>query len=99
MDTSSWFKDDSVITEGSLYLVTEMDPLFLFIPLLQKQKKETNGGSGHFYTIENLLNYDKEFAYHKLKDCISLVETLPLICDTQRYGFIFEGVLFFLCLH
>lgn len=34
----SWFVDDSVVSDGSLLLTTQVDPLFIVIPYLRKVK-------------------------------------------------------------
>ena len=37
---SSWFCGDAVIGDGSLYLATPVDPLFLALPILEASRQQ-----------------------------------------------------------
>ncbi|CAL8149170.1 unnamed protein product, partial [Orchesella dallaii] len=38
-DTRSWFVDNTVISDGNMYLCTPVDPLFFVIPVMEKSSK------------------------------------------------------------
>lgn len=39
---SSWFVDDTVDDDGSLYIATPIDPLFILLQLLEKHRKQVS---------------------------------------------------------
>ncbi len=39
-DPSSWFVDNTVQQDGSIYFTTPVDPLFIFLPLLEDSRKQ-----------------------------------------------------------
>jgi ribonuclease H2 subunit B len=76
---SSWFKDQSVIEEGSLYVATPIDPLFIMIWLLEKCRKKKEGQEGYFCSWDQMLEESSEFpAFRHLVFCLP---HLHLICD------------------
>jgi len=72
----SWFKDNSVIPDGSIFLATIIDPLFIVLPLLEKSRKKTNEHEGLYNSIEDILS--QETAYPALA---KLQFKFELICD------------------
>jgi len=76
---SSWFIDQSVKEDGSLYVTTPIDPLFLLIPRLNKLREK-----GSFVPVEAVF-IDSEYpGYRHLKDCKNL--HFESICDIEKVG-------------
>ncbi|XP_032776841.2 ribonuclease H2 subunit B isoform X1 [Daphnia magna] len=73
----SWFIDNSVQSDGSLFLTTSIDPLFLILPYLYKAK----------YTspIDQLLVDDEYPDTKKLTTC-SKMQDLEKIADCKQSG-------------
>lgn len=71
----SWFVEDSVQKDGSLYLITPIDPLFLILPYLTKFSQK-------FRTLEQLLVDESHPSVSALTGCLSSDELLN-ICDAK----------------
>nr|SVE74961.1 EOG090X017X [Daphnia dolichocephala] len=73
----SWFLDNSVQSNGSFFLTTSIDPLFLILPYLYKAK--------HTSPIDQLL-VDEEYAEtRKLTSC-STRQELEKVADCKQAG-------------
>ncbi|XP_046653132.1 ribonuclease H2 subunit B-like [Daphnia pulicaria] len=73
----SWFIDNSVQSDGSFFLTTTIDPLFVIIPYLQKAK--------HTSPIDQLLVDEEYTDTGKLSLC-SKKEDLEKIADCKQSG-------------
>ncbi|KAK8807407.1 hypothetical protein WA158_004166 [Blastocystis sp. Blastoise] len=75
---NSWFLNETIVKDGSIYLASIIHPLFLAIPYLMKNLK--------FVQLDQLL-IDKDGNEIKLlsKNC-QLIKTLPAICDVKDLG-------------
>ncbi|KAK9858466.1 hypothetical protein WJX84_004902 [Apatococcus fuscideae] len=81
----SWFIGDQVLSDGSLYLLTCMDPLFLVIPILETSRQKTESESGMFCSFEQVLDSSEEAqSLHCLADLI--LPRLRCICDVRQLG-------------
>lgn len=64
----SWFLGDTVESDGSLYIVTPMDPLFFALSLMQKSNKyrplEDFAEGNEFPTLSNVLKGCEECVQH-----------------------------------
>ncbi|CAD5118723.1 DgyrCDS7405 [Dimorphilus gyrociliatus] len=75
----SWFIDDEVQSDGSLYLITPIDLRFIILPYLLKK-------SSQYMQIEEILS-DEE--YDNLQVFMSppnVIESLRTICDVKDIG-------------
>lgn len=71
----SWFIDNHVLQDGSLYVVTRFDPLFMVLPFLKNS-------SSKFMTLDHILQ-DSEFQLiGKISKCITQ-DDLKLLCDVK----------------
>jgi len=54
---SSWLdlKREEIQEDGSLYMCTRIDPLFLALPLLERGRKKTSDHDGYFLQLDQLL--------------------------------------------
>ena len=72
----SFFCDNFVIENGSLYILTKFDILFLLISILETNRKLTENQLGMFCTIEQILSN-----YQELK---KISFDLESICDSKE---------------
>ncbi|XP_024539062.1 ribonuclease H2 subunit B isoform X2 [Selaginella moellendorffii] len=80
---SSWFIGDSVCEDGSLYLGSVVDPLFMVLPLLEESrmtKKADEGGL--FRTLEDMIYVENFPCYSRIIPL--LPGTLDAICDSRE---------------
>jgi len=81
----AWFMDNYVMRDGSLFLATIVDPLFLLIPLLKKNRKETADSAGYFCELDQILSEDQAHpGYAHFMEWPSL--PLHLVCDVKDAG-------------
>lgn len=71
----SWFIEDSVQKDGSLFVITPVDPLFLVLPYLTKYSQK-------FRTLDQLLLDDEHPPVCRLTGCLRSDEILN-ICDVK----------------
>jgi len=60
-EPSSWFVDETIQQDGSLYVATPIDPLFLFVPLLEKGRNKNEKRDGVFSSIEDMITSNDQF--------------------------------------
>lgn len=72
----SWFVEDSVQRDGSLFVVTPIDPLFLVLPYFEKLSQK-------FRTLEQILEDDRHPSINTLTSCLPSNELLN-ISDVKR---------------
>jgi len=79
---ASWFIDDSVEKDGSLYIVTPIDPLFLMLNFLKRSRRKTLEHEGYFCELNQVLEGELE-ATSCAPQLYSLFEkaNLSIICD------------------
>eukprot|EP00123_Amoebidium_parasiticum_P020033 comp40448_c0_seq1/m.47420 comp40448_c0_seq1/g.47420 ORF comp40448_c0_seq1/g.47420 comp40448_c0_seq1/m.47420 type:complete len:304 (-) comp40448_c0_seq1:102-1013(-) len=79
-EPSSWFVGESVQKDGSIFMATTADPLFVVLPLLSKPANKKV-----FMTVDNLLASSDCHAFNRLSSCKGL-ENLKSICDVKEAG-------------
>jgi len=83
---ASWFIDDRIQKDGSLYMASPIDPLFLLLPLLEKHRKKSNDHAGYFCTIDQILTQtDGDINEIALLLYFKHLN-LSLICDKKDIG-------------
>lgn len=80
---NSWFLNDKSIEDGSLFLTSEIDPLFLLLPIVDKARKAKVGNSGVFLQESGLLEELDKSTANFLRAHVPL---LKLICDVKSQG-------------
>uniref|UniRef100_A0A6B2L8U7 Ribonuclease H2 subunit B n=1 Tax=Arcella intermedia TaxID=1963864 RepID=A0A6B2L8U7_9EUKA len=84
---SSYFIDETVQQDGSLYITTDIDPLYLILPRLQEARRKKNSVDEGFYVDTNEIFLNAESPYHNLKylkdskNC-----NLGVLCDVKVSG-------------
>jgi len=82
---SSYFIDESVLQDGSLYITTPIDPLFLFLNRLDKaRKKQGDNDDGMFVDIPEILNDPDCPNFQKYFSNKLSIYPLHLICDVKE---------------
>jgi len=81
-DPSSWFIDNTVQQDGSLYIASPIDPLFLLINLLEENRRKTESHEGYFCELTQILSHSKCTGFLQLNNIYKDVD-LSLICDIR----------------
>lgn len=80
---SSWFLNDKCIEDGSLFLTSIVDPLFIILPIIDKIRRATAESPGVFMEAPSLFdNIDS----HSSRYLSRFTASLGLICDTKEVG-------------
>ncbi|XP_055614403.1 ribonuclease H2 subunit B [Uranotaenia lowii] len=75
----SWFMDESVCSNGKIYIPTRMDPLFLIIPYLEKNC------TGKAVPLEHILA-DNEFPHSEKLTSTVQEGQLAMVADEKKAG-------------
>jgi len=86
----SFFQGDYLIEDGNVYLISEINPLFLMIPYLLKARGiATEESKGKMLQLDHILASDNKnttslenVGKHILKNSKTLISKLSLICET-----------------
>ncbi|KAL7748231.1 hypothetical protein RI367_006417 [Sorochytrium milnesiophthora] len=84
--TKSWFIDNAVKSDGTVTIMSPVDPLFVLLPLLDRQRCKTDDSLGRYLTVEDILHSDSVPDLMTLSESSALPEQLKLICDHQPAG-------------
>eukprot|EP01133_Synstelium_polycarpum_P008653 gene8653-10153_t len=79
MQPSSWFIDNGVRHDGSLYVTSYIDPLFLLIPFFEKSRSKTKDS----YCGVSSLRADAEYSVLGKSGYKVDLDQLELICDRK----------------
>jgi len=84
--SSSWFIDNNIHKDGSLYMATPIDPLFMILPLLELHRKKSAEHAGYFCTLDQILSQtitdiNQISSFMKIKHL-----NLSFICDIKDIG-------------
>ncbi|CAL5222476.1 g4847 [Coccomyxa viridis] len=80
----SWFIGDSVLEDGSMYLCTPVDPLFLALPLMESNRMQADGEQGVFCEADQLLQTDADDAHAQLAELLN--GSFACLCDMKAAG-------------
>mmetsp|Transcript_11819 Transcript_11819/g.16392 ORF Transcript_11819/g.16392 Transcript_11819/m.16392 type:complete len:367 (+) Transcript_11819:67-1167(+) len=86
---SSWFVGDNVQNDGSIFIATAIDPLFVLVKVLDSNRKKTEEKAGYFCEITQMLADEAGFSHflHPISPSNkSLLDTidLTLVCDVNN---------------
>jgi len=81
---SSWFIEDEVQQDGSLFMATPVDPLFVLIPLLELNRKKTADHAGLFCDLSQMLSDTNKSGYAHFSKFSAEALNLQLICDVNK---------------
>ncbi|KAJ3148051.1 Ribonuclease H2 subunit B [Geranomyces michiganensis] len=78
----SWFVNDAVQKDGSLYALSPFDPLLLLLPILQAKRRKTAECAGAFLSLDDILYDAARPNLARLSDVIPDLEgKLETVCD------------------
>ncbi|XP_020684902.1 ribonuclease H2 subunit B isoform X1 [Dendrobium catenatum] len=80
----SWFLGDYVCEDGSLYISTPVDPIFIFLPIFCNARLKKGKEQGMFRQIDEILFNNDYPSYQCL---VSLAEqSMQLVCEVKEIG-------------
>ncbi|XP_078441542.1 ribonuclease H2 subunit B isoform X2 [Wolffia australiana] len=80
----SWFLGDYVSEDGSLFIATGYDPIFLFLPIFEEARMKKSHDEGMFRELNEILFVEGYPAYHHL---LSTAENcMGLVCEVKEIG-------------
>lgn len=79
----SWFLNDKCIEDGGLFLSTDIDPLFIILPMLDKARKAKEGSNGVFIQELALLSEVDPKVSKFLRPYLAHID---VICDLDSQG-------------
>ncbi|KAF9937880.1 Ribonuclease H2 subunit B [Mortierella alpina] len=79
----SWFIEDTIQSDGSLYLITPMDPVFMFIPILDIMRQKTQNTEGRFLILEDIFESDQYASLRQLTQLQHIERDLRLVCEVR----------------
>lgn len=77
---SSWFLNDKSLEDGSLFLTSIVDPLFLLLPIADKARRATSESNGVFVSGGSMFDNVDSNSASKLSPHVT---SLSLLCDTK----------------
>ncbi|MCO5594068.1 hypothetical protein L7F22_048089 [Adiantum nelumboides] len=81
---SSWFLGNHVLEDGSLYVGTPMDPIFLLLPILDEARMKKAEDDGKFRSLEEIL-YVEGYPGYQQFSCL-LGDALDAVCEVREIG-------------
>jgi ribonuclease H2 subunit B len=82
-DLCSWFLNDKSIEDGGVFLTSEIDPIFMMLPILDKARKAKVGTPGVFLSPISLFEEVDTSVSRYLKP---FVPSLDAVCDVRSQG-------------
>lgn len=80
----SWFLGDYVCEDGSLYIITPVDPIFIFLPIFAGARLKKGTGLGMFRQLDEILYVEGYPSYQHL---MSMAEdSMQLVCVVKEIG-------------
>ncbi|KAI8907643.1 hypothetical protein PhCBS80983_g02820 [Powellomyces hirtus] len=80
-ERTSWFIDNTVQKDGSIYAFSPFDPLLLVLPILDARRRKTPETAGSFLSLEDLLHIEEHSEIARLTAIAALPAKLDSICD------------------
>ncbi|CAO3570107.1 unnamed protein product [Mortierella alpina] len=79
----SWFIEDTIQSDGSLYLITPIDPVFMFIPILDIMRQKTHSAEGRYLILEDIFESDQYASLRQLTQLRHTERDLRLVCEVR----------------
>ncbi|KFH72551.1 hypothetical protein MVEG_02840 [Podila verticillata NRRL 6337] len=79
----SWFVGETIQSDGSLYMITPLDPIFMFIPILEIVRQQTSGSAGRFMVVDDIFENDQYTSLRHLTQLHSVEKLLAQICEVR----------------
>ncbi|KAK1270060.1 hypothetical protein QJS04_geneDACA004327 [Acorus gramineus] len=79
----SWFLGDYVCEDGSLYISTPVDPVFILLPIFEEARMKKGNDVGMFRQLDEIIFIDGFPGYQHLSNIAE--GCMKLICDVKGY--------------
>ncbi|XP_010537228.1 PREDICTED: ribonuclease H2 subunit B isoform X2 [Tarenaya hassleriana] len=80
----SWFLGDYISEDGSLYMATPVDPVFILLPIFEEARMKKGEDPGKFRQLDDIVFVEGYSGYQHL---LSLAEKcMEIVCETQEVG-------------
>ncbi|KAF9216531.1 Ribonuclease H2 subunit B [Podila verticillata] len=80
----SWFVGETIQSDGTLYMITPLDPIFMFIPILEIVRQQTSGSAGRFMVVDDIFENDQYTSLRHLTQLHSVEKLLAQICEVRE---------------
>lgn len=78
----SWFLGDYVCEDGRLYIATQVDPVFILLPIFEEARMKKGDDLGKFRQLDEIIYIDGYPGYQQLA---SLAEkSMEVVCDVKE---------------
>eukprot|EP00250_Pteridium_aquilinum_P015155 c22414_g1_i1 orf=382-1329(-) len=81
---SSWFLGNHVLEDGSLYIGTPVDPIYLLLPVLEEARMKKADDAGKFRSLEEILYVESYPGYLHLSSLLG--NALDAVCEVRDIG-------------
>ncbi|XP_021744340.1 ribonuclease H2 subunit B-like [Chenopodium quinoa] len=81
---ASWFLGEYVCEDGSLYISTPIDPVFIMLPIFEDARMKKGIDPGKFRQLDEILYIDGYPGYHHLLPVIE--ESMGVVCEVKDVG-------------
>ncbi|KAF6174301.1 hypothetical protein GIB67_040794 [Kingdonia uniflora] len=85
----SWFLGDYVSEDGSLYVATPVDPVFILLPIFDKARMKKDGDKGKFRQLDEIMFINDYPGYQNILPLAQLC--MEIVCEVKEI----ESVKFF----
>ncbi|CAN7118907.1 unnamed protein product [Brassica rapa subsp. narinosa] len=80
----SWFLGDYISQDGSLYMTTPVDPVFILLPIFDEARMKKGEDPGKFRQLDEILFVE---GYPEYQHLLPLAEkSMQIVCQTQEVG-------------
>lgn len=81
---AAWFIGDFVCSDGSLYIASPVDPIYMILPILEQVRMKKGDDMGKFRALDEIMYVDGFPGYVHLLPV--LASCLELICELREVG-------------
>lgn len=64
-------------------MITPLDPIFMFIPILEIVRQQTSGSAGRFMVVDDIFENDQYTSLRHLAQLHSVEKLLAHICEVR----------------
>lgn len=80
----SWFMGDYICEDGSLYTATQVDPVFLMLPIFEEARMKKLEDPGKFRPLDDIIYVDGYPGYRHLLPIIE--KSMQVVCEVKEMG-------------
>ncbi|KAL1205301.1 hypothetical protein V5N11_011583 [Cardamine amara subsp. amara] len=81
---ASWFLGDYISQDGSLYMATPVDPVFILLPIFDEARMKKGEDLGKFRQLDEILFVEGYPGYQHLSPLAE--KCMEIVCQTQEVG-------------